>query len=191
MQKERQSDLPMLYAMQGFRYYDLLLNQDEFSEVLRRAAKTLEWEKQSGGSLLGIALGYLSLGRAHLMQVRGAQKPDYTQAAEHLEGAGTDLRQAGQQPYISLGLLAHAELRRVMGECEKAQSDLDIAYTIATRGGMRLFKADCHLEYARLYLAMGEKEQAREHWEKAKEMVDEMGYHRRDGEVEELEEQLK
>ena len=103
----------------------------------------------------------------------------------------TGLRQAGTQHYIPRGLLARAELRRVMKEYEKAQADLDEAYTIATRGGMRLHEADCHLGYARLYLAMGEKEQAREHWEKAKEMVDEMGYHRRDGEVEELEEQLK
>ena len=46
------------------------------------------------------------------------------------------------------------------------------------------------MEYACLYLALGEKETAREHWETAKEMVDEMGYHRRDGEVEELEKML-
>ena len=47
------------------------------------------------------------------------------------------------------------------------------------------------MEYAHLYLAMGEKEKAREHWKKAKEMVAEMGYHCRDGEVEELEKELK
>ena len=55
---------------------------------------------------------------------------------------------------------------------------------------MRLFEADCHLEYARLYLALGEKDKTREHWEKAKGMVDEMGYHRRDGKLEELEKML-
>jgi hypothetical protein len=33
---------------------------------------------------------------------------------------------------------------------------------IAVRGGMRLHQADCHLAYARLYLVIGEKEQARE-----------------------------
>ena len=30
----------------------------------------------------------------------------------------------------------------------KAQKDLDEAFTIATRGGMGLYLADCHLEYA-------------------------------------------
>jgi predicted negative regulator of RcsB-dependent stress response len=41
-----------------------------------------------------------------------------------------------------------------------------------------------------LYLAKGDKEQAREHWEKAREMVTETGYHRRDREVEALEDEL-
>jgi hypothetical protein len=33
---------------------------------------------------------------------------------------------------------------------------------------------------------MGNKDEAREHWKTAAEMVAEMGYHRRDGELEEL-----
>ena len=55
---------------------------------------------------------------------------------------------------------------------------------------MRLFEADCHLEYARLYVAMGEGDQAREPLATAKAMIEETGYHRRDGEVVELEEAL-
>ena len=74
---------------------------------------------------------------------------------------------------------------------EFAHRDLDEVMSIAERGGMRLYQADAHLEYARLYVAMGEKPKAREHWAKASEMVEEMGYHRRDGEVAELEKQLE
>jgi hypothetical protein len=48
---------------------------------------------------------------------------------------------------------------------------------------MGLHKADCHLEYARLYLAMDKKEDA-------KKMIHKMGYHRRDVDVEEIEEKL-
>jgi tetratricopeptide (TPR) repeat protein len=73
---------------------------------------------------------------------------------------------------------------------ERAQADLDEAFSIAARGGMRLFQADCHLEYARLYLARGEKEQARGSLATAREMIERIGYHRRDGEVKELEQQL-
>jgi hypothetical protein len=55
---------------------------------------------------------------------------------------------------------------------------------------MRLHEADCHLESARLHLARGEKAQARESLSKARAMVEEMGYHRRDGEVAAVEELL-
>ena len=97
------------------------------------------------------------------------------------------LRRAGQQHYIPLGLLARAELHRVMENHDRAQRDLDEAMTIATRGGMRLHEADCHLGFARLHLAMDNKDKARESLETAREMIDDMGYHRRDGEVRELE----
>ncbi|MEA1909270.1 MAG: hypothetical protein U9N43_09645, partial [Euryarchaeota archaeon] len=66
----------------------------------------------------------------------------------------------------------------------------DEAMTIAERGEMGLHQADCHLEYARLYLAMGKKEDARRRLDTAREMVDEMGYHRRDREVRDLEDRL-
>ena len=94
------------------------------------------------------------------------------------------------------GLLARAEYYRVTGALDKAQKDLDEAFSIATRGGMGLFLADCHLEYARLKLfgkgwrlnvEADTSDEAREHLKTAKEMIAKMGYHRRDKEVEELE----
>jgi hypothetical protein len=81
--------------------------------------------------------------------------------------------------------------RRAPGSLDRARADLEEALSIATRGGMRLHKADCHLEYARLHLACGEREKARQSLAQAKEMIEDMGYHRRDGEVAELEEMLR
>jgi exonuclease VII small subunit len=100
------------------------------------------------------------------------------------------LRQAGQQDELPRGLLARAELRRVTGAMDKGQRDLDEAFSIAERCGMRLYESDCHLEYARWHLASGDKPKARESLAKAKKMIDGMGYHRRDKEVKELEAQL-
>ena len=68
--------------------------------------------------------------------------------------------------------------------------ELDEALRIATRGSMRLHEADCHLESSRLALATGDRDRARKAWETAKAMIEEMGYHRRDGEVAELAQQL-
>jgi hypothetical protein len=72
------------------------------------------------------------------------------------------------------------------GDHHLAQRELDEALALATRGEMRLHQADCHLESARLSLATGDSASARKAWETAKAMIEEMGYHRRDGEVAEI-----
>ncbi|HUW14644.1 MAG TPA: hypothetical protein VM537_33295, partial [Anaerolineae bacterium] len=196
MQEERQPQFPFLYSLWGYRYCDLLLGRGKASEVLRRAEQTLEWAKQAGGGLLTIALDHLSLGRAHLLQAQEERTDDpstsdvpsvlrtgLTQTATHLNQAVDGIRQSGRQDFLPPGLLARAALHRAQDQCAQAQRDLEEALTIATRGGMRLHEADCHLESTRLHLAQGEEEQARESLSKARAMVEEMGYHRRDGEV--------
>lgn len=206
MQKERQPQFPLLYALQGFRYCDLLLSQGRYREVQSRAGQTLEMVKQGAlSSLITIGLAYLSLGRADLMEAGSAHTPTLypgghtsqgereqalDSAAVYLERAVEGLRQAGQQDELPRGLLARAELRRVRGSLEGARRDVEEALAIASRGGMRLFEADCHLEYARWYLAAGDKESARASLDRAREMIAEMGYHRRDGEVEALDREL-
>jgi len=192
MQKERQPEHPLLYSLQGFNYCDLLLSQEMYRDVLNRAEQTLEWMINAPNApILTISLERLSLGRTYLLQALHEGTGDFTMAAEHLNKAVDGLRQAGQQDNLPRGLLTRAELYRVQGEFEKARHDLDEAMTIAERGGMGLHMADCHLEYARLYLAMGEKEEdARRNLDTAKEMIREMGYHRRDKDVREIEEKL-
>jgi hypothetical protein len=56
-----------------------------------------------------------------------------------------ELRQAGQQQELPRGLLARAELYRAQGEFDEVQHDLDEAMTIAERGEMGLYQADCYL----------------------------------------------
>jgi len=97
------------------------------------------------------------------------------------------LRDAVHRDFLPPGLLARSALRRVLEDFDSARRDLDEAMTIAERSGMRRHEADCHLGYARLELAEGHDAQAREHLDRAKAMIKEMGYHRRDPEVVELE----
>jgi tetratricopeptide (TPR) repeat protein len=189
IQKEDQPDNPFLYSLTGFRYCDLLLSQGKYQEVLSRAEQTIEWVKTQRW-LLDIALDYISLGRAHLLQTIKEGSQDFTQVAEHLNQAVDGLRQSGYQYYLPLGLLVRAKLYRVQGEFDRAQHDIEEAMTIAERGEMGRHQADCHLEYARLYLAMEDEDKAREHLAIARKMIEQMGYHRRDHEVKELEAKL-
>lgn len=190
IQEENQQELPLLYALQGYQCCDLMLSEGNHLEVHDRASQTLKWVVQFGGSLLAVALNHLTLGRACLLQAEQETTGDFTQAVAHLNEALDGLRKAGDQNYIARGLLARAELYRFTENFDKAQKDLSEAMTITTRGGMRLYEADCHLEQARLHLATGNKDDARQSRDIAKKMVNEMGYHRRDQEVDDLDQKL-
>ncbi len=189
LQKERQSDFPLLYSHSGFQYCDLLLDQREYGQVQDRAGQTLVWVTEQRW-VLDIALDHLSIGRAHLLEAQQEGTRDFSKAAEHLDQVVDGLRQAGNQEFIALGFLARAALHRVRKDFDRARWDLEEATSIAERGGMGLHQADAHLEYARLYLAMGEKAKAQNSLATAKRMIERMGYHRRKGAVAELEDQL-
>ncbi len=78
-------------------------------------------------------------------------------------------------------------MRRVQKRYREAWEDVEDAMEITERGSMRRFQADGLLESARLHWEEGDAEQARTCLEKAKAMIDAMGYHRRRREVEALE----
>lgn len=90
-----------------------------------------------------------------------------------------------------LGLLTIAVDHLSLGRAAQALGNRDEAMRIATRSGMRLFKCDAHLEYARLAIKQGQPDTARKHVESAASLVSECGYHRRDGEVEALRKELE
>ena len=190
IQKERQPEYPLLYTYQGFLYCDLLLEQGKYQEVQKRMERLFEWRHPSD-SLLSIALENLSFGRAYLLQTQVGKTDDYVKAKDHLNQAVNGLRQAGTLHNLPLGLLARAELQILKREFGYARADLDETLSIAVRSSIRLHQADCHLGYARLYLMQGEREKARESWAKAKEMIERMGYHRRDKDVEGIGRQLE
>ncbi len=198
MQKKFRLEFPILLSVSGFQYCDMLLDQGNYAEVQHRANQALDCYKHFRDiGLHDFALDSLSLGRAHLLQSQREPNHPITESANFLNRAVDGLRQAGIQEFLTRGLLARTEFYRVTGVLEKAKRDLDEAFAIATRGGMGLYLADCHLEYARLALAQGRGaiqlrpyDDAREHLAIAKEMIEKMGYHRRDKDVEELEREM-
>lgn len=189
-QRKRQPAYPLLYSVQGFQYCDLLLDQGQVREVKERATQTLKWAKRHGG-FLDTALDNLSLGRAALLEAQHEGAGDTSQAAQFLQCAVDELRQARTTHHLPSGLLASAVLHRVRADYERAARDLAEALRIATRGGMNLHLADCHLESARLHLAQGNQDKAHEEWTTANAMIERIGYHRRDSEVNEIVQQLR
>jgi tetratricopeptide (TPR) repeat protein len=161
-----QPERPILYSLRGYYYYDLLLGQGQIAEVLSRASQTLSLVEQQRW-LLDTGLDHLSLGRAY--PARSAE------GAHHLDEAVGFLRRAGQVDALPRALLVRGK-----------PHDIEEAFRIATRSGMRLYLADYHLASVRISLASGDRAQARAHFEIAKTLVQETGYHRRDIDLEEL-----
>jgi len=203
IQQERQPEYRYLYSLQGYNYCDLLLAEGKTGEVKERIKKCFEWRLVSD-SLLTIALENLALGRALLAEaarkikgqksrIKSAEKRldealrhSSGQAKRWLDEAVAGLRKAGTQHHIPRGLFARAGYWRATGDYEEARRDLDEAREIAERGGMKLHLADYHLEAARLARSDKDKKGAAEHCGKAKVLIAECGYHRRDVEVCEL-----
>lgn len=191
IQKSWHPQLPLLYSVPGFRYCCLLLHRGNYGEVVARTVTTLGWYNKLSVGPLTVALDQLSFGCAHLFRYLYADINDLFLATNFIHGAVEGLRQAGLLNMLPLGLFARAELNRASGEFDLAHADLEEITAIATRGGMGLHQADCHLEYARLYLAQDEKEKARENLRITKEMIGRMGYHLRDEAVRKLEAELE
>ncbi len=140
MQAERQPGYPLLYALQGFRYCDLLLTEAEraawrvscsgrlrppedrdahsatLQAVSERAAQTFQWAMQARASLLTIALNHLTLGRAALYAAILEISP-LDRCRAPLQHAVTGLRRAGQQDELPKALLTRAWLRFLEGSC--------------------------------------------------------------------------
>jgi hypothetical protein len=107
-----------------------------------------------------------------------------------MQEAIESLRKAGTFHELPRGLLARAALFRELHEYAQSRRDLAEVMRLATRCGMRLFECDAHLESARLALAEGRRDDALPHFKSAQALVSACGYHRRDGEVAELKEEL-
>ncbi|QTR49941.1 hypothetical protein [Candidatus Thiothrix anitrata] len=211
LQQEHQPEYPRLSSLGGFCYCDLLLAQGSTAEVLERAEQTLEWVTRARRDVLSAALDQLTLGRAHLQQAVEETPPnlplsgeEQEQATHLLEQTVAGLREAGQQQYLPLGLLARAALHRHTRDFARARQDLQEVFDIADGSGMRLHLTDYHLEMARLLVAeslapcppcggrVGEGGNSREaanlayHIAEAERLINETGYHRRDKELAEL-----
>ncbi len=182
MQKKRQPQYAFLYSLGGYLYCDLLLGQGTYNDVMERAEFAIEISKRNRW-LLAIALDTLSLGRAWLMKTVREENRDFTRALEYVNRAVTGLRESGNQDDLPRGLFARAECFRLMKQYSKAWDDLKEAFEIAEMGDMKLHLCDYHLEAGRLCAAEGKEKEAEQHFQVAKEMIEETGYFRRKKEV--------
>jgi len=179
MQQKRRPEFRYLFSLSGYQYCDLLLGLGKGEEVLERVSRFFEW-RQSGDSLLDIALENLSCGRAHALLAQETSADIHCEGAEHeINLAVEGLRKAGEQIWLCRGLLARAAWHRHFTRLAQAESDLQEALEIAESGSMGLYLVDYHLEMAHLRRAQGRDAEAEQHKAEALQRVKETGYLRR------------
>jgi tetratricopeptide (TPR) repeat protein len=154
---------PLLYALQGYYYCDLLLSKGDYPAARDRAGRSLQVSRRNNW-LLSIALDTLTLGRVGLASaVKSAGDPPSAAtarpeappaaAAASLDQAVEGLRASGMNDFLPRGLLARAAFRCSVGDWGGAARDLDEVEEIAEPGPMRLYLCDAALERARLAFA--------------------------------------
>ena len=178
MQAKDQPEYPLLYALRGFQYCDLLLAAPERAawQIISGEVSTPEATRQRptpaapspsarrrrstgavrANGLLNTALDHLTLGRAALYAaiLEYSRPPTSAPLTSPTLTPPWPASAAPAAAIISPGLLTRAWLRFLTGARtgpESAQADLDEAWEIAERGPMKLFLADIHLHRARLF----------------------------------------
>jgi tetratricopeptide (TPR) repeat protein len=202
LQRERAPATPFLYSVEGFQFCDLLLAGTERAAWLRclrlderpfdsqilsdaeQRATAAVMRATRNQWVLATALDSLTLGRVALLRaILGNVALD--DAHSHIEAAVRGLRQAGTMDHVPRALLTRAWFRALQGD-PSARADLDEVQQLAERGPMRLFLADVHLYRARLFFREN-RDEARQELQKARELIERCGYHRRDEELRDAE----
>ncbi len=195
-----QPDSAQLYSLPGYRHGDLLLACGYAAWALERGYYQLNVAE----CYLGEGLGLLDIGFAHLLIGRAQDALGSAEAASSLDAAVAGLRKSGAAHFLPQALLARAAHRRrraASGETdliEGIRADLAEVEDIAGEE-MRLYLTDLALERARLALDVpaafaspaAARAEAEAQTAKAAALIADTGYHRRDGELAELQARLK
>ena len=192
-QRRLQPHLPFLYSLRGYQYCDLLLSQGNFEAVKQRAGQTLDLARINNWQLY-VALDQLSLGRAYLAELDSAvgqeRQPLLQTAGQYLDQAVAGLKAEKAEEFLPTALLARADWHRRQAHWAEGQADLTEGLELARLMGLRLAEADIYLAQSGLALGQGQAQAAQAWLDRAKNIIEATGYHRRDGEVAALAGQL-
>ena len=188
---------PALTSLRAFWHCDYLIARDQPASALEQATQGLAHPAVAMSpvdrSLLGLAIG-----RAKHAIAVGARAPEaydmpgLSDGAAAIERAVDELKVHGDEPRLAQALLMMADVQTdlyrtipVQQQLELAAASLSEATEIARRTNMRLIAADASLAAARLALAPSARDidQARHCLERARDLIEQTGYRRREAEL--------
>ncbi len=155
---------------------DTFSNKSTLLELLKKAENNLLLVKR-GNHLANIALGYLTLARIHVAL------NDFFEANNYFQQAVNSIEKANKAEFYPPFYLYRADFYLTQNQLAPALADLNSAWEIIERCGMKLYVVDYLLIHGRYSLATAEVDTALNHYQEAKQLIEETGYHLRDAEL--------
>lgn len=166
-----------LSSLVGFWYCDLLLASAQDKSSLQVVLARAKYSLEIGKHLLSMALDHLTIARVT------AALNEPTQAENYFEQGIQDIQKANMAQYTSPFHLYRADFYITKNKLDPALADLNSAWDIIDSCGMNLYLVDYLLIHGRYCLATADIDTALNHYEEAKQLITDTGYHLRDAEL--------
>jgi len=166
-------------SLRGYRYCTLLLDRAKDKEALKSLStqESLQSITKKSDHLISIALDYVTLARACFSLNEIDQSEQYFQLAIQSS------QKAGKMNDAPLFYLYRADFYLTQNQLDLALADLNSAWDIIERCSMKLYQIDYLLIHGRYSLVTKDFDTALNHYIKAKQLIQETGYHLRDAEL--------
>lgn len=178
LQRKNQPNCPYLYSAGGAEYCALLLeltrDKTKLYSIVQRSRYGL---KLCDGTFFSIAYNHLTLARTY--QVLLQEKLAITE----FDLAVQNIQKSNQLLYTPLIYLYRADSYLSQSQLDPALADLNSALEIIECCGMKLYQVDYLLIHGRYSLATADIDTALNHYEEAKQLITDTGYHLRDAEL--------
>jgi hypothetical protein len=168
-----------LTSLEGFNYSILLLDTFMDKKTLKTVQIRANYSLQiviEKNWLLSIALDKLILARIASLNNDLNTENLFSLAVQSIE-------EAKAVQFIPQFYLHRADFYLTYNQLNPVLADLNSAFEIIERCGMKLYEVDYLLIHGRYCLATSDIASASEHYEEAKQLISETGYHLRDAEL--------
>jgi|GEM_PF-7040488 len=163
----------------------------EYNQALKQLQKDIQWRENNPeykDDLTQIAyekvcLGYILLFQKYLLN----HNIQDSTIQKTFNEAVNKFQQSGHYDYLPLSLLGRATLYTFTGEYSLAEIDLEEVQKMSKRHSMVLYEVDYELCYARLNFFKNQVDLSKKSLAKAKMLINQTGYHRKDHEIQSME----
>jgi tetratricopeptide (TPR) repeat protein len=166
-----------LTTVPGFRYCDVLLDKSKGVDLLKNIISRGEYILENYTTELDPALGNLIIARSYYYL------SEFDTAEEYFSRAIKDMLKSRRMEYMPPFYFARTDFYLNQNRIDQAQDDLNSALEIIERSDMKMYLADYYLMHGRCCLANHDNKTALSRYNKAKLLIQEMGYHIRDIEL--------